>query len=783
MTAVPARLRLELPRSGDITDPEALTPVVVARIPKGDLVWVKRDDAFVLNGVRGSKARAGRILAAGAAGLVSAGNRHSTMVSRTARLAEAAGIPCRVWTAKSKGYTVQELDAISHGAEIVKGPVTYLAPLQGKAREDAQARGWRFLELGLASPEYIAVNRAQAANIPKQARRVVVAVGSGTGLAAILHGLDDAGLDIPVLGVCVGKDPRPVLARLAPRGWEQRVRLVHSKLRYEQRVFADSMDGIPMDPYYEGKLVEHAQEDDCIYLLARRSDDVAAAEGPEPEPEPELPSPTPPEVTTMPERTTAATITEPIDTLRQDPHNPRIIGQDALSGLGTSMHEFGDLSGIVWNEQLNVLVAGHQRVNRLKAAGAATWERFSADYGVIVHPLTGEQFPVRIVRWDANKTRLANLAANNPHIAGDFTPEALSQLKQLEEQALFEGLLLDALQEHLTDELTPDLGRAGGEDGQGSGAGSLAERFVVPPVSVLDARQGYWRERKRSWLSMGIQSELGRGDELTFAGGGGVVGEEIEKLGRTSIFDPVLAEIAYRWFCPPGGLVLDPFAGGSVRGIVAGMTGRRYHGIDLSAAQVEANRKQAEAMFEPGSPAVPGWFVGDSRTMEGVHPAEADLVFSCPPYGDLEQYSEDPADLSNMSEADFIEAYRQVIACACARLKPDRFAVFVVGNYRRPDSYYVDLVGITVDAFARAGAQLYNEAVLVTPMGSARLRASHTFTRSLKLVRCHQNVLVFCKGKYTEAVRAVGPVEAGELPTDDEADAEGGKAPGDALPF
>ena len=32
----------------------------------------------------------------------------------------------------------------------------------------------------------------------------------------------------------------------------------------------------------------------------------------------------------------------------------------------------------------------------------------------------------------------------------------------------------------------------------------------------------------------------------------------------TSIFDPVLCEIAYRWFCPAGGTVLDPFAGGSV---------------------------------------------------------------------------------------------------------------------------------------------------------------------------------------------------------------------------
>jgi hypothetical protein len=40
---------------------------------------------------------------------------------------------------------------------------------------------------------------------------------------------------------------------------------------------------------------------------------------------------------------------------------------------------------------------------------------------------------------------------------------------------------------------------------------TLAERFVVPPFSVLDARQGYWQDRKRAWVALGIESELGRG--------------------------------------------------------------------------------------------------------------------------------------------------------------------------------------------------------------------------------------------------------------------------------
>jgi hypothetical protein len=40
---------------------------------------------------------------------------------------------------------------------------------------------------------------------------------------------------------------------------------------------------------------------------------------------------------------------------------------------------------------------------------------------------------------------------------------------------------------------------------------TLMQRFGVPPFSVLDARQGYWQDRKRAWIGLGIQSELGRG--------------------------------------------------------------------------------------------------------------------------------------------------------------------------------------------------------------------------------------------------------------------------------
>lgn len=107
-------------------------------------------------------------------------------------------------------------------------------------------------------------------------------------------------------------------------------------------------------------------------------------------------------------------------------------------------------------------------------------------------------------------------------------------------------------------------------------AGALAERFLIPPMSVLDARQGWWQHRKRSWLTLGIRGEETR--ENAEVSGGGLKDAAVRtgaNLGGVSIFDPVLCELVYRWFSPPAGRVLDPFAGGSVRGIVAAALGRR----------------------------------------------------------------------------------------------------------------------------------------------------------------------------------------------------------------
>ena len=214
----------------------------------------------------------------------------------------------------------------------------------------------------------------------------------------------------------------------------------------------------------------------------------------------------------------------------------------------------------------------------------------------------------------------------------------------------------------------------------------------------------------------------------------------------TSVFDPVLCEIIYRWFCPKNGLILDPFAGGSVRGIVAHYLDYRYIGIDLLQPQIDANRQQAEDILKDKPH--PTWIVGNALNIDKLCPEkEVDLIFSCPPYFNLEVYSDLPEDLSNLTWEEFKRQYKIIIKKCYDLLLPNRFACFVVSEIRdRETGFYRNFVGYTIESFLEAGFHLYNEIILINIAGSLPIRVGIQFGQYRKVGRTHQNVLVFYKG-------------------------------------
>jgi len=261
---------------------------------------------------------------------------------------------------------------------------------------------------------------------------------------------------------------------------------------------------------------------------------------------------------------------------------------------------------------------------------------------------------------------------------------------------------------------------------------------MIKPFSILDTRSKEWQERKRWWINTyNIQSELGRENTESRA--------RFWEDNTVSIFDATLCEKMYEWFCPKEGRVLDPFAGGSVRGIVATEMGFIYNGIDLSDEQIEANKKQSDK---------PNWITGDSEwVIDSIYNKTQDFVFTCPPYYDLEKYTNNPADLSNMDADSFDKKYYSILKKAAAKLKDNRFFAVVVsevreqsvtGNYKI--GKYKGLVWKTIRACEEAGLYFYNDMVLFNSQHQASRVVDTYFERNRKVASVHQNILVFVKG-------------------------------------
>lgn len=790
-----------------------------------------------------------------------------------------------------------------------------------------------------------------------------------------------------------------------------------------------------------------------------------------------------------------------VEQLRDDPENARLHSDDQVQHVASLIRRFG------WTRPLqvdvgegNMIVVGHgarKAASLIYAEGGTIYLAPGRERGGQALP-HGKVPIMDVTGWTEEERRAVNLADNR---AGEMsswdTGKLMAQLSELAaseftmEEIGFDQAALDELAQ------MPEIETEPVPTGKKAGGGSLASEFLIPPFTVLNAREGWWMDRKRAWLALGIKSEVGRGENLlgmsdtmlepdpekraamqaareagkgkarTFGqdlmrgegtnavtgrkkGLGDVTMDALSshpryyeqktaaeaKVGRkltpeeferdhwvlpdselssgTSIFDPVLCELAYRWFSPVGGRVLDPFAGGSVRGIVAAALGRRYTGIDLRPEQIEANREQWPAVaaqigtpspgpaasgeevpalrvdeiegirvvrddavlggtkrraldrlvasidadelvyatpaygfaqialagacraagkkatifvaarserhprtaaaaalgaevievkagrlnviqsrarkhceatgayqvpfgmddelfvaamaevvgelpgptptevwcvagsgvltralqrafpdathhavqigrdpdvggamlwkapeaFEeeatdpppfpsctnydakawrfikehasPGAlfwnlgadpeptaefaPAVPDWHIGDSNVVlaDDAIGDGFDMVFSCPPYGDLEVYSDDPADISTLDMAEFDAVYGEIIAKAVARLADNRFACFVVGDYRDKRGIYANFVSKTIAAFEAAGAPLYNEAILITSVGSLPIRTAKQFRSTRKLGKTHQQVLVFVKGDPRKAVEALGPVDVSD---------------------
>ena len=395
-----------------------------------------------------------------------------------------------------------------------------------------------------------------------------------------------------------------------------------------------------------------------------------------------------------------------VDALEPYGNNARRHEDDDLAAIQASIRDFGFNDPIgIWSDH-NIIVEGHGRLMAAKALGMTEVPCIRLDH------LTDEQ------------RKAYALAHNKTAELSDWDFD------------LLETELADIYDVDMA-ELGFDVEDAEASVGGNSEHGSLFDRFGVPPFSVLDTRQGYWKERKAAWVErIGDTGQARDNVDLL-----SISRMEPTKYNSASILDPVLSELVCRWFIPDTGKCFDCFAGDTVFGYVSAAMGNTFTGIELRQEQCDFN---ANATADLNAT----YICDDGRNVcQHIAAESQDLFFSCPPYFDLEVYSDLENDASNQSNySDFYAIIDAAFTEATKCLKDGRFAVIVVGDVRNHDTgEYYDFPGDIKRTFKKAGLQLYNELILVDPVGTARLRAGG-YMRTCKVAKVHQNVLVFYKG-------------------------------------
>jgi len=186
--------------------------------------------------------------------------------------------------------------------------------------------------------------------------------------------------------------------------------------------------------------------------------------------------------------------------LKSFPRNARTHSKEQVEQLAAAIREFGFTAPILISPDGEIR-AGHGRLQAAQSLGMT-------------------EVPTLVVGadWSPEKVRAYVIADNKLALnAGwdfDILAAEIGALQELDFDIALTGFSLDEI-------VALPFGIGG--DGDAIGAtpdrapprlGNLIERFGIPPFSVLTAREGWWQDRKRAWLALGIESEVGRGENL-----------------------------------------------------------------------------------------------------------------------------------------------------------------------------------------------------------------------------------------------------------------------------
>ena len=242
-------------------------------------IWVKRDDLFEVCGVRGGKARSAyqliqQYVSKGYTKFATAGSKDSPQCEIVSCICEELGLDCYLFmngvNLDKPTSVIETIQRNSHSTLMLDSNWKYSNVIIYHCKQYcAEHPDTIYIPFGLECAENVAVTSMQVQNIPTKVNRIIIPVGSGMMFSSVAYGLAKYKIDIPILGVQVGKDPRKTIQKYYPMFKFSRHKLIEAESPYN--VYEDAwIDDIQLDPVYEAKCIDFVDYGDLLWIVGKR---------------------------------------------------------------------------------------------------------------------------------------------------------------------------------------------------------------------------------------------------------------------------------------------------------------------------------------------------------------------------------------------------------------------------------------------------------------------------------------------------------------------------------
>jgi len=214
--------------------------------------------------------------------------------------------------------------------------------------------------------------------------------------------------------------------------------------------------------------------------------------------------------------------------------------------------------------------------------------------------------------------------------------------------------------------------------------------------------------------------------------------------GNASVLDPVACEVILRMFMPKTGVrVYNPFGGGVQMGFVCGDNGYEYTASEIRQNQCDANNAICQDFYNTK------WLKSDSSKFKPKQ--KYDLVFTCPPYYQVEDYldydGKPPA--GELNSIPTYDEFRDTLFAgyknAIEALNDNCFFVVMTGDSRDKNGAYYGCEAEHEIFFKEQGLHIYNKIVYLECEFTRLAHAKRTL-HYRKFPKREQKILVFYKG-------------------------------------